>query len=61
METAVKSTEVSAGGRIRHDGCGQELYCAGERNNPAEVIINDDPDLTLEDLPRASGTWREAA
>jgi len=63
METAVKSTEVSAGwAGFDTTAVGQELYWRLESgNNRAEVIINDDPDLTLEELAtrirNVAGSW----
>ncbi len=65
METAVKSTEVAAGwAGFDTTGAGQELYWRLENgNNRAEVIINDDPDLTLEELAtrirNVAGSWLE--
>ncbi|WP_300521466.1 flagellar hook-associated protein FlgL [Aminiphilus sp.] len=65
METAVKSTEVAAGWTgFDTTGAGQELYWRLESgNNRAEVIINDDPDLTLEELAtrirNVAGSWLE--
>lgn len=65
METAVKSTEVAAGWTgFNTTVVGQELYWRLENgNNRAEVIINDDPNLTLEELAtrirNVAGSWLE--
>lgn len=65
METAVKSTEVAAGwAGFDTTGAGQELYWRLENgNNRAEVLINDDPNLTLEELAtrirNVAGSWLE--